>query len=116
MPAGTLNLTGQNRVEQGATHTFTVTITNEDGSVYGMTGASAAAQIRETKSSATSYAYTCTINTTTGVITAIMANTITDDITFTSGFWDLELTEQSGRVIRLLEGTVEISLEVTKAA
>jgi hypothetical protein len=116
MAAGTFNLTGVYRVEQGATHTFTVTITNEDGSIYDLTGATAAAQIRETKASASASAYTCTINTTTGVITCTMANTITDDITFTSGFWDLELTETGGKVVRLLEGTVTVSLETTKAA
>ena len=116
MPAATLNLTDNFRVEQGAHHVFTVTITNESGTVYDMTGASAAAQIRETKDASTSYAYTCSINTTTGVITLTMTNETTDDITFETGYWDLELTESTGRVVRLLEGTVEISLETTKAA
>ena len=116
MAAGTFNLTGAYRVEQGATHMFTVTITNEDGSVYDLTGATAAAQIRETKASTSASDYTCTIDTATGVITCTMASTITDDITFTSGFWDLELTETSGRVVRLLEGSVTVSLETTKAA
>jgi len=113
MPAGTFNLTGQYRVEQGATYTLEITVTDSAGAVYDMSGATAAAKIRETKSSVTSFAFTCTINTGTGVITVTMAATDTAAITITSGFWDLELT-QGSTVTRLLEGTVVVSQEVTK--
>jgi hypothetical protein len=115
MPAGTLNLEDDYRVEQGATYEFEITVTDDAGDVYDLSGASAAAQIRETYDSATSYAFTCSINTTTGVISCSMADTITETIDFTEGVWDIELTETDGTVTRLFNGTVEISLEVTKS-
>ena len=113
MPAGTFNQTGYNRIEQGATLSFTVTVTTSAGAVYPLTGATAAAKLRETTSSTTSYAFTCAVAESTGVITVSMTAAETAAIAITTGVWDLELTE-GATVTRLLEGEVEISPEVTK--
>jgi hypothetical protein len=113
MPAGTFNLTGDYRIEQGATYALTVGITDDNGAVYAMPTATAAAILRETKDAVAHTDFTCSINSTTGVITVSLTATETSAITITSGFWDLELTEGT-TVTRLLEGTVEISQEVTK--
>ncbi|MFA5340306.1 MAG: hypothetical protein WC332_00875 [Clostridia bacterium] len=112
MPAGTFNLTGNYRMEQGSTYTLEVTVTDDSG-VYDMSTATAAAKLRETADATTAYEFDCTINSTTGVITVTMSATDTADIAITSGVWDLELTEGT-TVTRLLEGTVTISPEVTK--
>ena len=114
MPAQTFNLTGDYRMQQGSTYSFTITITDSDtGAVYPLTGATAAAKIRETAASTTSFAFTCNVTEATGVITVSMTATETAAITIENGVWDIELTE-GATVTRLCEGTVYIKPEVTK--
>lgn len=113
MPAGTFNLTGDYRIEQGSTFSMTITITDENGAVYALTGATAAAILRETYASSAHTDFTCSVAESTGVITVSLTAAETAAITITSGVWDIELTEGT-TVTRLLQGTVEISPEVTK--
>jgi hypothetical protein len=114
MPAQKLNLKGENKIEQGSTFEMEITVRNSDGSLYDLTTASVAAQIRETTAATTSVAFTTAINTTTSVITLSLSATVTAAISFESGVWDCEITEGS-TVTRILEGKVDISPEVTKA-
>ncbi|HSW65031.1 MAG TPA: hypothetical protein VLH56_17230 [Dissulfurispiraceae bacterium] len=114
MAAQKLHLTGENRIEQGSTYEIQITVRNADGSLYDLLTYTAAAQIRETKASATAIAFTASINTTTSVITLTMSAAVTAGITFTTGYWDCEITVGT-TVIRILEGRVGISQEVTKA-
>ncbi len=113
MPAGTFNLTGDYRIEQGSTFALTVTVTTSAGAVYPLTAMTAAAKLRATAASTTSYAFTCAVAESTGVITVSMTATETAAIAITAGVWDLELTS-GATVTRLLEGTVDITAEVTK--
>jgi hypothetical protein len=113
MPAGTFNLTGDYRIEQGATFTLTVTVTTSTGAVYPLTAMTAAAILRETKATTAHTDFTVAVAESTGVITVSLTATETAAITITSGYWDLELTS-GATVTLLLEGTVEISQEVTK--
>jgi hypothetical protein len=114
MPAETFNLTGYYRLEQGTTYSLDIPVTvTETGEIYDMTSMTAAAKIRETHASTTSYAFTCTITVATGIINIAMTATETTAIAITSGVWDLELTSGT-TVTRLAEGTVYISPEVTK--
>ena len=113
MPAGTFNLTGDFRIEQGSTFSFTITVTSDTGAVYPLTGATAAAILRETYSTTAHTDFTCAVAESTGVITVSLTAAETAAITITSGVWDIELTEGT-TVTRLLQGTVEISPEVTK--
>jgi len=113
MPAQKLNLTGNNRIEQGATYEIKITCKTTAGAVYDLAASTCAASIREKKDSTTSVDFTTSIDTVTGIITLTLSATVTAAITFTSGFWDCELTTGT-TVIRLLEGAVEVSQEVTK--
>jgi hypothetical protein len=113
MPAQRLNLTGDNKIEQGSTFEMEITVREADGSLYDLAGYAAAAQLRETKASATSIAFTTAIDLPTSVITLSMSAAVTAGITYTAGYWDCELTVGS-TVIRILEGRVAISQEVTK--
>ncbi|MDD4308541.1 MAG: hypothetical protein PHU53_07025 [Thermoplasmata archaeon] len=113
MPAQTFNLKKEYRIEQGATYGLEFTVVDEDGDLYDLTAATCAAQVRETKDSATSIAFTSSINTTTSVVTLTMTAAVTGGFTYYSGYWDCELTI-AGTVTRLLEGTVTISQQVTQ--
>jgi len=113
MPAQTFNLKKEYRIEQGADYGIEFTVLDEDGELYDLTTATCAAQVRETKDSTTSIAFTCNIDTATSVVTLSMTSAVTNTFTFYSGYWDCELTVD-GVVTRLLEGTVVISQQVTQ--
>lgn len=113
MPATTLNLKKDYRIEEGADFGIEFTVVDEDGELYDLTGASCAASVRETKDSASSIDFTASIDTATSVITLTMAAAVTETFTYWSGYWDCELTELGGTVTRLLEGTVTIVQQVT---
>lgn len=116
MPATTLNLKKDYRIEQGADFGIQFTVVDEDGVIWPLEVAdSFAAQVRETKDSASSIAFTATFNTTTSVVTLTMSDVITGGFTYWSGYWDCEFTDDSASTVtRLLEGTVTIVQEVTQ--
>jgi len=114
MPAQTLNLKKDYRIEQGSDWGIEFTVVDEDGELYDLGGASCAAQVRETKESSTAVAMTASIDTVTSTITLTLDAATTAGFTYYSGYWDCELTEGDGTVTRLLEGTVVISQEVTR--
>jgi hypothetical protein len=118
MPAGTFNLTGADRLEQGATALFTVTWKNSAGEVYDLSSnytatLSVSESLYEPPAlTATSDAGDITLDASTN-ITVVLSDELTTVLDFTSGFWELVLTNTStGVVTRLLEGTVEITLSV----
>lgn len=112
MPAGKYNIV----VEQGADFSVQLVIKDEgvprDLSLY-----SARAQIRATKSSAAALAtFTCTItDAVNGVLQMEMTNAVTKLLTPGEYYYDLELyTASDAYVVRLLEGEVRITAEITK--
>ena len=113
MPAQKLNLTGDNRIEQGATFEIEIVVKDADGSLYDLSASTCEAQIRETKDASTATDFGVAIDTVTSTITLTLTAVETAAIDFTSGYWDCELTT-GAVVVRLLEGSVTISQEVTK--
>jgi len=117
MPAQTLNLKKDFRIEQGSDFGIEFIVVDENGDLYslaGLTDNACAGKIRETKDSTASVSFVSDINTTTSKITLTLSAAVTAGFTYYSGYWDCELTELDGTVTRLLEGTVTISQEVTK--
>jgi len=112
MAAQTFNLKKDFRIEQGANYGIEFTVVDEDGDLYTITGATCAASVRETKDTATSIDFTCTVTTATSLVTLTMTAATTQGFTYWSGYWDCELTI-GGVVTRLLEGTVTIVQDVT---
>lgn len=118
-------------VEKGATLNLAFTWSTKDQNnvktPVNLTGYSAKLQMRETYDSATSanaaISFSTTPTTAQGTITlGGTAGTIivtataaqTSAITIDSGVWDLELTDGTGVVTRLLEGKVTFTPESTK--
>jgi hypothetical protein len=117
MPAAKLNLT----IEQGAAFRYRFRCTNTD-----LTGFSAAMQIRDTVESAT-VRLSLTSDVDGGiVITPLIDGSadstidvhITDTQTAgykqTAGVYDIKITPPGGEAIRLIQGNVKNSLEVTR--
>ena len=116
MAAGEYNLT----IEQGATFSRVITWTNSAGTQIDLTDYSVASQIRYKHSSETAIVdFTATItDDVNGEITISLTDTQTSALnpnTSASKYvWDMELTSSGGQVTRLLEGSVEVSPEVTR--
>lgn len=100
-------------VEAGATYTRDIVYTNDDGSLFDLTGYSATMQIRPSVSSATlSLGVTPTINTTTSTVSFTLTALETAALAG-SYVYAIEIAK-SPIVIRLMEGEVIVSPEVVR--
>jgi len=103
-------------IDQGSDFAIEFTV-NESGSAKNLTGYTARAQLRPTKSSATlTTTFTCSIPTpTNGKINMILTNATTAGLTAGRFFYDLEIfTDSDALVQRLLFGEVTVTQEVTR--
>jgi hypothetical protein len=125
MAAGVCNLL----IQQGETFSRTITITDNQAIPVpiNLTGYTARASIRPAADSSTKTCdFVCTFATdrATGVIVISLADTVTSAIATTGKTaydklakyqWDMEIISSGGVVTRLLNGSVEVSPEVTRA-
>ena len=116
MSAGTLDLF----VEQGATFSYALTLTDSVGAPVNLTGYTARMQMRRSVQSPDILISLTTANgrlvitPLTGVITMTISATDTAALNFQSAVYDLEIESAGGIVTRLIEGKVRLSLEVTR--
>jgi hypothetical protein len=100
-------------VDAGATYTRDIVYTNDDGSLFDLTGYSASMQIRPSVSSSTlTLAITPTLNTTTATVSFSLTAVQTAALAG-SYVYAIELAK-SPIVIRLMEGEVIVSPEVVR--
>ena len=104
-------------IDQGSTFVIDLTI-KEEGTLKNLTGFSARAQMRSTKSaSAVAASFTCSITSppTSGVVKMELPATTSTAMSSGVYFYDLEIhTANDAIVKRLIEGTVTINQEVTR--
>jgi hypothetical protein len=116
MPAGKYDIT----IEEGATFLLSCTWKDAAGDPIDLTGYSAAMQVRRYKTAAdtlldvSSSGGEITLGDAAGTIEVAIPATETAALTGEVAVYDLELTDGSGVVTRLLEGDVTISREVTR--
>ena len=111
MPAGTYHLT----VEQGVDLTLQVNVQDGTGATYGLTGTSAAAQIRDTYNGNLLASFT--VVTATGVAGRIdlsLSAVTAASLPLSTSKWDLLLTTQAGTKVRLVQGNVTVAGRVTQ--
>ena len=102
-------------IEQGTTWDPVLTLRDTD-----LTGYTARMQIRATVDAAdvllelSTANGKITIDGPAGQIKPLLTDIDTAAITWTSGFYDLELVSPSGHVDRLVQGTVTVDPEVTR--
>jgi len=107
-------------VKQGATFQLTITWKDSAGTAIDLTNYTARAQARLTyDTSTTIFSLTSssgiTLGGAAGTIALVLAAGSTAALTAPwSGVWDLELVSGAGIVTRLLEGTANVSPEVTR--
>lgn len=117
-------------IEQGATFRFTMIYGRRDGTVdadgnpvvipYDITGCAARMQIRQRRGAVVAAAATTTNggivfdNPTTGKMVITFTDELTQSLTFKRAQYDLELAFPSGDVLRILEGKITVSPNITQ--
>ena len=102
-------------IDQGATFTTTVTVTDANGDAVNLSGYSVAAQIRKTFLSSTATAFTATIsNASSGEITISLTPTQTATLEAGRFVYDVVITASGGTKTRVVEGQVTVNPSVTR--
>ena len=102
-------------IDQGATFTTTVTVTDANGDAVSLSGYSVAAQIRKTFLSSTATAFTATIsNASSGEITISLSPTQTPALEAGRFVYDVLITASGGTKTRVVEGQVTVNPSVTR--
>jgi hypothetical protein len=105
-------------IEQGATFTLDLTVSDADGAAINLTGYSAAMQGREQLDDVVTVFDLASGSEITlgsdGSIAVVIDDTATAAITATSGVYDLIITSGGGVVTRVLQGTFTVSPQVTR--
>ena len=101
-------------IDQGTDFETSVSLTDATGSQLDLTGMSAAAQIRKHHTSSNSTAFSTALANATGTLTLTLNNSVTSALTAGRYVYDVELTDSSSKIGRILEGIVTVTPEVTR--
>lgn len=101
-------------IDQGATFTTVVTLTDNDGDVIDISGYSGAAQMRKHFTSSTAKTFTVALGGANGTITLSMSANTTANIEAGRYLYDVELTDNAGLVSRVFEGIVTVNPNITR--
>ena len=101
-------------IDQGATYSTSIDVTDEDGAVVNLTGFTGAAQLRKHYTSTAQTAFTVSITANTGVVSLSLSANVTNNIAAGRYVYDCELTDTAGTVSRLIEGIVTVTPGVTR--
>ena len=101
-------------IDQGATYSTSVDVTDDAGDAVDLTGYTGAAQMRKHYTSTNAHAFTVSISNAAGVVTLSMNAATTGNISPGRYVYDCELTDGAGTVSRLIEGIVTITPQVTR--
>jgi len=101
-------------IDQGTDFETSINLTNSSGDQLDLTGMSAASQIRKTHTSSNSVAFTTALANASGTLTLSLNNATTSNMTAGRYVYDVELTDASNVISRILEGVVTVTPEVTR--
>lgn len=101
-------------VDQGATFSTTVNLTDSDGNPIDLSGYTGAAQMRKSYTSSTSVAFVVTLDELNGTITLGLTANTTANIAGGRYLYDVELTDSTNAVSRVFEGIVTVNPNITR--
>lgn len=103
-------------VDQSATFTAEVAVTDSTGAILDLTGYTAEGQIRKTYTSSTAVAFTATIEApSSGNVNIALSASQTGAMKPGRYVYDVEITNDGGTTVtRILEGQVEVTPSVTR--
>lgn len=100
-------------IDQGATFTTTINLTNDDGSEKDLTDYTVSSQIRKSYYTSTYTAFSTSKVDLAGEITLSLTATQTSALKAGRYVYDLEITS-SEETVRVIEGIVTVTPEVTR--
>lgn len=100
-------------IDQGATFSTDLTLTDENGDALILAGYTANSQIRKWYTSTNYIAFTTAVNTSIGVITLSLTDSQTANLTAGRYVYDVEINDGS-TVSRVVEGIITVTPNVTR--
>lgn len=100
-------------IDQGTTYSTKLKLADTDGNGVNLTGYSATGQIRKHYTSSNSVSFTTSLNSLGDVVLSLTANA-TANMAAGRYVYDIELTDTTGRISRIIEGIVTITPNVTR--
>lgn len=101
-------------IDQGTTYTTDLNLTDENGDPLVLSGYTANSQIRKHYTSSNSVVFSTSINAVAGVITLSLTANQTANMSSGRYVYDVELTDASNSVSRIVEGIVTVTPQVTR--
>ena len=101
-------------IDQGATYSTSVTITDDNDNIYDLTGHTGAAQMRKHYTSSNATSFSVSLDANAGVVTLALTAAQTANLTAGRYVYDVEITSSSNVVSRILEGIVTVTPNVTR--
>lgn len=101
-------------IDQGATYSTTIDVTDDNGTPIDLTGYSAEAQIRKHYTSVNAIEFDINVGGLTGIITISLSANATANLAAGRYVYDCELTSDEGVVSRIVEGIVTVTPNVTR--
>ena len=93
-------------IDKGTDFEAIYTVTNPDGSTYGLTNQSATAKIRKHSSAASSKSFSTVITSGKGEIKISMGSTTTSELSSGRNYYDVLITNSlTGKIMKVFEGT-----------
>jgi hypothetical protein len=109
MAVNVVNIT----IEQGADFSASYTIRNPDESIASLANYTALATLKKHPGATTGYAFTTSLNTTTGVLDLDLSRTITATLTPGRHYYDIFLVAPDGTRIKNTEGNALVNGSAT---
>lgn len=100
-------------IDQGTTYSTDLNLTDDNGDPLDLTGYSANSVIKKWYTSSTSIPFTTAINASAGVVTLYLSANQTSAIVPGRYVYDVDLTDLSGAVSRVVEGIITVTPSVS---
>ena len=100
-------------IDQGATFSTDLTLTDENGDMLILSGYTANSQLRKWYTSTSYVAFTTAVNTDIGVITLSLTDSQTANLVAGRYVYDVEISDGS-TVSRVVEGIITVTPNVTR--
>jgi hypothetical protein len=101
-------------IDQGTDYEIVLTLTDEGGNILDLSNSNSAAQIRKSYTSLTYTEFATSINVESGEITLVLTADQTGELEPGRYVYDVEVTDATNSISRIVEGVVTISPQVTR--
>lgn len=101
-------------VDQGATFSTVLTITDENDVIFDLTGYTGAAQLRKHYTSSNATNFTVALDSSLGTVTLSLTANQTANLVAGRYVYDVEVTSSSNIISRVVEGIVTVTPNVTR--